>query len=138
MPTVSPSAQDRLATPVREFMRPGVITIPEHASLLQAKRAMVRHGIHAVLVVADADGRPLGWVTAEGLLRWLERDLSALQASHAITEPPHHVEPDETARGALSALAAPGVSHLLVCPAEGGPAYGVVAPIDLVDLVTRP
>jgi CBS domain-containing protein len=121
----------RLATPVREFMRPGVTTIPEHASL-------VRHGIHAVLVVANADGRPLGWVTAEGLLSWLERDLSAVQASHAITEPPHRVDPDETAHGALAALSAPGVSHLLVCAPGDGPAQGVVAPIDLVELVTRP
>ena len=43
----SPAQRDRLATPVRDFMRPGVVTIPEHASLLQAKRAMVRHGIRA-------------------------------------------------------------------------------------------
>ena len=137
MSTVSSLAQDRLTTPVREFMRPGVTTIPEHASLLQAKRAMVRHGIHAVLVVATADGRPLGWVTAEGLLPWLERDLSAVQASHAITEPPHHIEPDDTARAALAVLAAPGVSHLLVSPAGDAHPEGVVAPIDLVELVTR-
>jgi CBS domain-containing protein len=138
MPTVHSPAQDRLATPVREFMRPGVVTIPEHASLLQAKRAMVRHRIHAVLVVAASDGRPLGWVTAGGLLPWLERDLSSLPASHAITEPPHRVEPGETARDALAELAKPGVSHLLVCPAPDGPPHGVIAPIDIVDLVTHP
>ncbi len=138
MSTVPSLSHDRLATPVREFMRPGVVTIPEHASLLQAKRAMVRHGTHAVLIVAASDGRPLGWVTAAGLLSWLERDLSALPASHAITEPPHRIEPGETARDALAALTAPGVSHLLVCSATDGPAHGVVAPIDLVDLVTHP
>jgi CBS domain-containing protein len=138
MSTVSPT-QDRLSTPVRDFMRPGVVTVPEHTSLLQAKRAMVRHGIHAVLVVANADGRPLGWVTAGGLLPWLERDdLDELPAARAITESPHRIEPDDTARGALAALAEPGVSHLLVCPAQDGPPFGVVSPLDVVELVTRP
>jgi CBS domain-containing protein len=137
MSTVSPT-QDRLATPVRDFMRPGVVTVPENASLLQAKRAMVQHGIHAVLVVAKTDGRPLGWVTAGGLLGWLERDLSKMPAAQAITEAPHRIEPGDTGRGALEALSEPGVSHLLVCPAQDGPPFGVVSPIDVVDLVTRP
>ena len=35
------SSRERLATPVSEIMRPGVITIGDRASLLQAKRAMV-------------------------------------------------------------------------------------------------
>jgi CBS domain-containing protein len=135
MPTLSP---ERLSTPVRDFMRPGVITIAEHASLLDAKRAMTRHGVHAVLVVGEADGRPLGWVTDSGLLPWLERDLGAIQASHAITEPAHYIEPASTAHDAVEALAEPGVSHLLVCPVAGGTPHGVVAPLDLVELVTRP
>jgi CBS domain-containing protein len=135
MPTLSP---ERLSTPVRDFMRPGVITIAEHASLLDAKRAMTRHGVHAVLVVGEADGRPLGWVTDSGLLPWLERDLGAIQSSHAITEPAHYIEPASTAHDAVEALAAPGVSHLLVSPVAGGTPHGVVAPLDLVDLVTRP
>ena len=137
MSTVSPSIDDRLATPVRDFMRPGVVTVPERASLLQAKRAMVQHDTHAVLVVGGA-GQPLGWVTADGLLRWLERDLSSIPAGQAITEPPHRIEPLDTGRGALEALAEPGVSHLLVCPAVDEPPLGVVAAIDIVDLVTRP
>ena len=32
----------RLQTPVRDFMRPGVIAVSEDASLRQAERAMVR------------------------------------------------------------------------------------------------
>lgn len=135
MPTVS---SERLSTPVRAFMRPGVITIAEHASLLDAKRAMVRHDVHAVLVVAEADGRPLGWVSASGLLRWLERDMEAIQASHAITEPAHYIEPANTAHDAVEALGTPGVSHLLVSPVAGGTPHGVVAPLDLLELMTRP
>ena len=51
MTTVSPVPSERLTTSVRAFMRPGVITVPEHATLLEAKRAMVHHGVHAVLIV---------------------------------------------------------------------------------------
>jgi CBS domain-containing protein len=137
MSTVSSRSRDRLAAPVRDFMQPGVVTIPDRASLFHAKLAMVRHRIHAVLIVG-ADGRTLGWVTARDLLSWLERDLSAIPASHAITEPPHRIEPDASGHDALEALSAPGVTHLLVIDAADGPPQGVVAPIDLVDLVTRP
>jgi predicted transcriptional regulator len=138
MSSFSAPSRERLATPVRELMRPGVIVVPEHATLLEAKRAMVRHGVHAVLVVGETDGRPLGWVSDSGLLPWLERDLSAIHASHGITEPAHYVDPDATAHEALEALAAPGVTHLLVGPSAGGAPHGVLAPIDLVDLVTQP
>ena len=82
MTSSATSLSDRLATPVRAFMRPGVITVPEDASLLEAKRA-IRHGEHAVLVVSAEGGRPLGWVAASGLLKWLQRDLDA----PAITDP---------------------------------------------------
>ena len=132
------TTRERLATPVGDLMRPGVITIGDRSSLLQAKRAMVRHGVHAVLVVATESGDPLGWVSADGLLNWLERDLNALPASQAITEPPHFIEPDAIARYALEMLEKPGVSHLLVRAAEGGVPQGVVAPMDLIELVTRP
>lgn len=134
MPT---AASERLATPVRDFMRPGVISIAEHASLLDAKRAMVRHGVHAVLVVGEEEGRPLGWVSDSGLLAWLERDLTAIQASHAITEPARYIDPAGSAHEAIEALSA-GASHLLVSARVGGPPLGVVAPLDLVDLVTHP
>lgn len=50
---------------------------------------------------------------------------------------PAFIEPGASARSALEQLEKPGVSHLLVRPAEGGPAQGVVAPMDLVELVTR-
>ena len=131
------STQERLTMRVRDIMCPGVVTLPADASLLEAKRAMVRHHIHAVLIVDTERARPLGWVSDSGLLPWLERDLGALTAAQAITEPPHFVEPDAIARVALEALEAPGVTHLLVAPSGGAP-QGVVAAIDLVDLVTHP
>lgn len=128
---------DRLQTPVRSIMRPGVVSVSDDASLLQAKRALGRHRVHAILIVGHGDGRPLGWVTDRGLLSWLDHDLSLLQAGQAITEPATFIEPGATAREALEALRVPGVSHLLVSRVAGRPPQGVVAPLDLVDLVAR-
>jgi CBS domain-containing protein len=128
---------ERLNTIVRDVMRPGVITIGEGAELMHAKRAMARHRVHAVLVVGADYGRPLGWVTDRGLLRWLERDLSSIAARHAITEPPVYIDADATAREALEQLASSTTTHLLVGEAGRTP-QGVIAPLDLVELVTRP
>jgi len=129
---------ERLAAPVRDVMSPGVITIAEDSALIYAKRAMVRHGVHAVLVIGSDSARPLGWVTDHGLLRWLEHDMTAIAARQAITEPPRFVDPDATAAVALESLAStPEITHLVVGEPLRPP-LGVVAPMDLVDLVTRP
>jgi CBS domain-containing protein len=126
---------DRLDTPVRSIMRPGVVSVSADTSLLQAKRALARHGVHAILVVDQTSGRPLGWVTDRGLLSWLSHDLALVPAGHGITEPPSFVEPGASARDALERLSAPGVSHLLVSRTAGEPPQGVVAAMDLVELV---
>ena len=126
---------DRLETSVRTIMRPGVICVSDDASLLQAKRALVRHRVHAILVVAQDGGRPLGWVTDRGLLSWVEHDLALVTASQAISEPATFLEPGASAREALDELRRPGVSHLLVARTPGGPPQGVVAALDLVELV---
>ena len=133
--TASPAAGgDHLETAVREFMTPGVLTIAEDTSLTQVYRAMVVHSVHAVLVVGRSEGRPLGWVTARGLLSWVGRDRSLASASAAITERPFKIDPSASAREALTALSQPGTSHLLVCRQEGASPEGVVSELDLVAL----
>lgn len=127
---------DRLETPVRSIMRPGVVSVSDDTSLLQAKRALMRHHVHAILIVSHAGGQPLGWVTDRGLLNWLDHDLALVSAGQAITEPATFIEPGATARDALTALMTPGVSHLLVARTPGTPPHGVVAPLDLVELVS--
>ena len=62
-----------LEVPVRTIMRPGVIAVPEDASLRQAQRAMAAHGVHAVLVVGARQGIPLGWVTSHGMMTFPDR-----------------------------------------------------------------
>src|SRR4029079_16762754 len=66
-PPPAPPA-DRLDAAIRDVMRPGVIVISAHGSLPRAQRARLSHGVHAILVLDDDGGRPLGWVTSRGLL----------------------------------------------------------------------
>ena len=125
---------DHLEAQVREFMTPGVLTIAEDASLGHVYRAMVGHSVHALLVVGRTEGRPIGWVTARGLLGWVGRDRSLASAREAITERPFKIDPSAGAREALTALSQPGTSHLLVCRHEDASPEGVVSALDLVAL----
>jgi CBS domain-containing protein len=127
-------ADRRLQTPVRDFMRPGVIAVSEDASLLQAERAMVRHGVHAILLLGRTDGRPIGWVTTRGVLRWLNDDLGLVPASKGVTESPTYIAPSAPAHEAVAALESTGAAHLLVARAPGETPQGVVADIDVITL----
>jgi CBS domain-containing protein len=127
----------RLQTPVRDFMRPGVIAISEDASLRQVERAMVRHNVHAILVLGRTTGRPLGWVTSRSMLQWISQDLALVTASQGVTETPTFIEPGATAQDAAKALSAAGVSHLLVTRAPGETPQGVVSDLDVIALCTR-
>jgi CBS domain-containing protein len=126
---------ERLDTPVRTIMRPGVVCMSADASLLQAERALVRHGVHAILILERSGARPIGWVTDRGLLSWLDHDLALIPAGQAITEPATFIEPGANAREALQRLSAPGVSHLVVSRVPGEAPQGVVSAMDLVTLV---
>lgn len=129
-------ADRRLHTPVREFMRPGVVALSEDASLGHAERAMVRHGVHAILLLGRTGGQPAGWVTTRGMLQWLNHDLDLVPARQGITEAAVYIQPGATALEAVQALAQPDVSHLLVAGAPGETPQGVVADIDVIALCT--
>ena len=123
-----------LQTPVRAFMRPGVVTVAEDASLFQAQRALVAHGVHAVLITAA--GGPVGWVTAGGLMPWLEKEPALFPARAAISEKVVYIPPGASARDAVQMLADPDVGHLLVSPRTSTSPQGVVSEIDLVRLAS--
>ena len=119
---------------VREIMTPGVVTIVEDASLRQARRAMRAHHVQGVLVVGRGQGKPLGWVTARGLLSWIGRDQSMASAREAITEAPTAIEPSARLPEAVRALSQPGVSRLLVQRRPDVFPEGVVSDADLLEL----
>ena len=119
---------------VREVMTPGVVTIVEEASVRQARRAMQAHRVHAILVVGRTQGRPIGWITARGLLGWVDRDESMCYASDAVSEPPTSIAPSASVREAVTALSQPGVSHLLVQRHPDHLPEGVLSELDLLAL----
>ena len=133
--TPPPAPDNRwLQTPVRAFMRPGVVTVAEDASLLQVQRAMVAHRVHAVLITAR--GGPIGWVTAGGLLPWLSKEPALYPAGSAITEQVAYIPPGASARDALQVLSESQASHLVVSPRTSASPQGVVSEIDLVRIAS--
>ena len=125
---------DPLELEVRQIMSPGVTSIVEDASLRQAYRALVTHQMHAILVVGLTDGRALGWVTAKGLLDWIDADETMRPARDAITEKPVTIDPSATAAEAVALLSRPEVSCLLVQRRPDMLPEGVVTEMDLVAL----
>jgi CBS domain-containing protein len=117
---------------VREVMRPGVVALPEDASVLEARRAMLSHDVHAVLVVQRAHGRPLGLVTPRKLPDWIERDEAGAYAREAIGQAPVWIRPDATVRVAVEAILEPGITHVLVRRRDEEMPEGVVTARDLL------
>ena len=85
----------------------------------------------------DDGGRPLGWVTSHGLLRWAHRDVALCAARDAVTEPPLAIDPSASAREALELLEREHATRLLVVRGGHGLPEGVVADVDLLRLLAR-
>lgn len=77
---------DRLETPVRLHASRGDQPRRRRVAL-PGGRALVSHGLHAV-VVAGGTGRPLGWATGRGLLGMAVCDPDLTSARDAIVERP--------------------------------------------------
>ena len=122
---------------VREFMTPGCVTISEDATVAAAAQALAVHRVHGVLVVGAANGTPLGWVTARGLLGWLARDRSLASAREVITEPATAVDPCAPLGAALLELSRAGTTHLLVRRKPHLLPEGVITDFDLAVAARR-
>lgn len=124
----------RLDTMVRRFMSPGVVSLPATAPLQEACQAMARHGLHAIVVVAD-DGRPAGLVTSAGLVARRSRDLALRPVGLEIDEQITLITPSATAEAAAKILEQPGVTHLLVAASLDAVPEGMVTSLDVVKLL---
>ena len=132
-----PSTGDHLDVDVRNIMTPGVVAISEDTSLRDAYRALIAHSVHAILVVGRINGKPLGWISARGLLDWLTREPTGVYARDAITHEPASIQPTATAREALTAIQQPRISQLIVASRPGVTPQGVVSDVDLIALAAR-
>jgi CBS domain containing-hemolysin-like protein len=121
---------------VRTIMRAGVVSVPSDTSVRQVQRALVAHGIHAVLVVDVRSGEPLGWATPRSVLEHVLGDASLTPATVAIGAPAESIAPSATAGEALQLMIESGARLLLVRRHPGSPPEGVLSEMDLVELAT--
>ena len=133
----APLGDELLEREVRDFMTPGCVTISDDVTVEQAAEALAVHRVHAVLVVGAANGTPLGWVTARGLLGWLGRDCSLHSARDAITEHVTAIEPQASVRAAVYALSLGGTTRLLVRRRPHSLPEGVITDFDLAIAARR-
>jgi len=134
--TAGSFGEARLDCPVRACMTPGVVCLVEDASLRQAERAMTAHGVHALLVVGRLNGRPMGWLTARGLLERLSSQDDLDRAGRAVSEHALRIDPSSTARDALTLMLEERVPRLLVSHGPDALPEGVITEVDLLRLVT--
>jgi CBS domain-containing protein len=132
-----PLGDELLDREVGDLMTPGCVTISEDATVAHAADALAAHRVHAVLVVTAANGKPLGWVTARGLLEWLGRDRSLASARVAISERVTAIGPHESVRVALRALSQPGTTRVLVRRKPHQLPEGVLTDFDLAVAARR-
>ncbi len=130
---MEPAELDAAMPPaVRRVMRTGVISLPETASLAQVRRAMLQHDVHAILIVSRLGTRPLGWVTATGLLAYGSGDPACIRAVEAISEDPTRIEPGASVLEAARLLCDPGVGRLLVAEGPADAPQGVITDLDVL------
>lgn len=125
----------RLETPLRDLMTPGVVSLPDTATLTVVFEAMRAHRVHAVLVVSHLDGEPLGWVTSRALLERCAGELSLLSVRDAIDEPAVTLAPGATAAEAVARMLETGVGRIAVRHAHARLPEGIVSDLDLVALL---
>ena len=122
---------------VRDVMTPGVVMISADAALGRVHEALALHRVNAVLVVERNGGKPLGWITARGLLSQAIEGGRPHTAGQAICEPPHTVSPSASVKEAAEALLSAGVSHVLVSHGVDCMPEGVVSALDVVGAARR-
>lgn len=116
---------------VSELMTPGVTSIVETATIARVFDAFAAHRVHALLVTGTKTGHPLGWITARGLMAWMDGPFSP-PARDAITEGVVSVRLTDTGERALKAMLGEGVTHLLVRRIPSSGPEGVLSERDLV------
>src|SRR5688500_13301839 len=90
---------------VCELMTPCCDMISASATVADATYVLANCAVPALLVLDPNDGTPLGWITADCLLRWLDRGQESVPVLQAISERVVAVHPQDRVRTALNALA---------------------------------
>ena len=122
---------------VGDAMRPGVLTCDPATPLITVAQRMASEHVHAIVVVADGDGRPrhpYRVVTATDVLRAADR-VDELTAGQAATGAVLETNPDEPLNEAARRMVRQGVTHLLVAEPQTGRPVGVLSTLDVAGIL---
>jgi CBS domain-containing protein len=122
-----PSLADR--TPITQVMTPNVVALRAELALDRACALFRERGICGAPVV-DADGRPIGVLSTENLLRY-QADLVDLRVADAMTRSVQAV-PENAPVSEVAALMAFEKLERVPVVSRGGRVVGVVTALDLV------
>jgi len=115
---------------VRDCMHAGTLTCGAEDSLAHVAEIMATHRVHAVVIIAAYEDRPVGVVSDMDVAAAVAAgaDCSAYEAAatEALT-----VSADEPLRNAAQMMCEHGVSHLLVVEGAGGYPVGVLSTLDV-------
>ena len=123
---------------VRDLATPAVVTVRSQATLVECAEAMRSRHVGS-LVVADADGKPLGIVTDRDLVVEaiaLQLDPATLTAGDVMSAPVATVRPDDDVFDALARMRERGVRRLPVVDGQGR-AVGLLAVDDLLGVLAE-
>jgi CBS domain-containing protein len=122
---------------VGDAMRPGVLTCGRATPLVTVAQRMASEHVHAIVVLADGDGRdprPFRVVTDADVLRAADR-IDDLTAGEAATAAVLETNPDEPLREAAGRMARQGVTHMLVVDPRTGRPVAVLSTLDIAGIL---
>lgn len=118
---------------IREVMSSPVITVDEEATVEEAAKVMTKHKIGSVIVAAK-DGRPIGIVTNDDIVRRLvSKNLrpSDVRVKGIMSHPLLMIEPEATIQEAAERMTRHDVKRLAVMDPDRLQLVGVVSAADI-------
>lgn len=121
---------------VQDVMHPGVLSCSADAPLGEVAGVMARHRVHAVAVVQDGGGRPVGVVSDLDVIQAAASG-EELTAGQAAATEPLSISADERLGRAAQLMGEHGVAHLVVLDHAGGFPVGVVSTLDIASVYAQ-
>jgi CBS domain-containing protein len=112
--------------------RAGVVVIDQRASVAEAARLMMQHGIGGLPVV-DGTGSPLGFVSEREIVAALDRgseDIRGARVSDVMRRPAPLCSADDSVNDVMARMTRERLRHLIIM--GGGTIAGVISVGDLV------
>ena len=115
-----------------DLMSSSIVSIHPNDTVLQARRLMTGHGVHALAVV-DTRDKPLGMLTTTDLLK---ESVPTLSVSHIMTPRMISIPKSRDVSAAARMMLEYNLHHLIVT--AGGRFAGILSALDLLEALDQP